>query len=94
MSPLTPTPELGVPLETYLTPKPLLLVAMLSVRSAAKLPPPVNPAPAMICVALPAAAKLDLAPAAVLDPVPPSATAKGIIPLMEPLVMVTPEPLN
>ena len=83
-------PPVGVAALMYRAPKPLEFVAMVSVTLAVNAPPPDNPVPAITLVALAAAPRLVLAPDAVLAPVPPSATAKSVMPVIEPPVMATP----
>lgn len=87
MSPLEP--PVGGPEETVLIPKPLESDAMLITRLADKSPPPVRPAPPVIVIVSAAAPIPDLAPAGLPDPVPPADTANGVIPVIEPPVIVT-----
>ena len=70
-------------------PYPLEVVAMVMVLSELRSPPPVSPLTPVIVLVLGGTARLVLAWAAVLPPVPPSATANGVIPEIAPPVMVT-----
>ena len=79
---------MGAEVLTYLTPYPLELAAMANVTLAVNAPPPDNPKPAITFVALAAAPRFVLAAAAVLAPVPPSATAMSVIPVIVPPVIV------
>ena len=81
---------LGDELDTYLVPYPLLLVAIDMVRLAVKSPPPVSPpVPVIEIVAASGTPRLILACAAVLAPVPPSATAKSVMLVILPPVILT-----
>ena len=82
-------PPVGAEAETYLVPYPLELVAMVNVTFAVNAPPPDSPEPAITFVALAAAPRLVLASEAVLAPVPPSATVKSVMPVIDPPVMLT-----
>ena len=82
-------PPVGADVETYLVPYPLELAAIVKVTLAVNAPPPDSPEPAITFVALAAAPRLVLASAAVLAPVPPSATVKSVMPVIVPPVMFT-----
>ena len=62
---------------------------MVIVLSAERSPPPVSPPAPVTVRVLGGTAKLVLASAAVLAPVPPSATATSVMPVIVPPVMVT-----
>ena len=80
---------MGPTLEIYLMPYPLELAAIDNVLEVVKSPPPVNPPVVLTAVAVPTAERLVLASAAVLAPVPPSATAKSVMPVIDPPVIAT-----
>ena len=87
MSPLLPWLAVGAEVLMYLTPKPLLLLAMLIVLFVVRSPPPVSPLPVRIKVELAAAPRFCLAAVGLLAPVPPSATPRSTMSVIVPPVI-------
>ena len=87
MSPLLP--PVGEPVDTVLVPKPLEFEAMLMVLDVDKSPPPVRPPVPVIVNDDDAAPSCVLASAGLPALVPPAATARGLIPVIVPPLMLT-----